>query len=101
MKNLTRRDLKQYAKGIARDAICAEIEAIFEEFAAISDDEDKDQLCRAEFGLAMRAILETENISEASLDRVFNNLDKDENDDICKNEFAKAMRVRCDFESAA
>ena len=49
----------------------------------------------------MRAILETENISEASLDRVFNNLDKDENDDICKNEFAKAMRVRCDFESAA
>ena len=47
-------DLRKLFKGIGKEAanaaICAEIEAVFAEYAALSDDPDKDQLCQAEFG---------------------------------------------------
>ena len=86
MTKIKRSDLKRHFKAIrregARDAACAEIEEIFETYAALSDDEDKDQLCEAEFGQYLRAEF-GDALTDNSIGKLFRRFDTDGNDDIC------------------
>ena len=93
--HLKRRDLRNYFKGIGIDAVCAEIDSIFTKYAALSDDEDKDQLCKAEFGQFLRETF-GDGVTDKRIGKLFNRFDTDENDDICQAEFAAAIGVECE-----
>ena len=93
-RGVLRKHFKDIGKAGAIEAICEYIDDIFEEYAAQSDDPDKDQLCEAEFTTFIEDTFG--NVNANKISRIFNKIDTDDNDDICQAEFAAALGVNCD-----